>query len=310
MSPRTRGSARAISVGVAALIAVSPAAADPGLDSKAAPARISCYFDYGSGIFQIKVPETVSKQGPQPGVALIAPANGVVTISDGDGRPVECSGSVATLDATRTIVVVARRAGDPVALGLDLRQAPLTAGPTPEGDPGADIAIDARIGPGEVGIALGDLSDQVIGGTIGGVDALDLDAQASAGVDLLVDPQATLRLDSGGGANAITLDGGAGFDGPWTGPSVLAGGASNDLLIGGDATDLVFGGNGADQLYGRGGNDLLSAGGTGPDLLDCGANRDVALASGPGDTVRSCELKRRRLEAQRPHAVLPRWVVN
>jgi hypothetical protein len=49
-------------------------------------------------------------------------------------------------------------------------------------------------------------------------------------------------------------------------PSILDGGAGNDVILGGAGADVLLGGAGNDQLYGRGGRDIL-IGGTGADQL-------------------------------------------
>lgn len=248
---------------------------------------VSCSFNYSDRVLRVAVDSERVDGKRVPGVAVITAADGVLNVSGRGGAPVQCRGFIATLFSTASVSVESARPGRPVAFGLDLRRASLGA-----------IPVVAQLGGGELGIALGADSDYVAGGAVGDANALDLDAIASPGVDLTVDAPTTLRLDAGDGNNVVSLGGPGGFAGPWTSPTSIAGRSGDDVLAGGSATDLLFGGDGADEMYGLGGNDLLSADGSGPDTLDCGIGSDVALASNGGDTVRGCELKRRRLTKQ------------
>jgi RTX calcium-binding nonapeptide repeat (4 copies) len=293
--------ARRIAAAIAALAAlVMVAIAAAPSDSfalRATPQSPACSFRLADGILRLQVPELVAASGPLPGVAVITAADNSLAISDAVGDTVSCRGDVPTLYATHAIDVVPAAPGDSVELVLDLRRQALAPGAPDEGDASSEIELAAQLGDaGELAMALGAGPDFVSAGRIGDLAGLDLNAaEANPDVDVIVNPQARLRISSGDGGGVVSLAGGVGFTGPWTAPSTLAGGADNDLIVGGEATDIILGGDGADQMFGMGGNDLLSAGGTGPDLLDCGARRDVALASGPADTVRSCELRRRRL---------------
>ena len=251
----------------------------------AEPSRVSCYFDYGSGVLSVRVPQAGTRREPTPGVAVIRPQVGVITIGDGNGRPLGCSGSLPRTGDVRSIVVAPSRPQRSIALAIDLREAPLP--------PGA--FVDARLGRGQLGVALGPGWDRVAGGTIGAVSVLDLAYDGNVSADVFTSRRATLRLDAGEGDNIVSLAGGSGFDSPWAVPTSIAGRTGADVLVGGASTDLIFGGEGADRMYGVGGNDLLSAAGAGPDLLDCGDGSDVALASGPADAVAGCETRRRRL---------------
>ncbi len=272
MRTRVRGVAIIVSLLAAALGAVAAAPSD----AAAGPSQISCYFDYGSGVLKVRA----------PGVVLIRPETDVIAVADGRSRPIGCSGSLPRRGDTRTIIVGPSRPRQPVALGIDLRQAPLPPG----------VVVDARLGRGQMGIALGPASDRVAGGVLGGAAVLDLDFDGGLSADVVSNPAATLRLDAGEGDNVISLAGGGGFEGPWRSPTSLAGRMGADVIAGGAATDLIFGGDGPDRMFGLGGNDLLSAAGEGPDVVDCGAGRDIALASGPGDSVMACETRRRRLK--------------
>ncbi len=288
MRSPTRGLAVIFSLLGLALAALT--AAPSG--AEAGSSRVSCYFDYGSGVLSVRVPESGTRREPTPGVALVRPDAGVVTIGDGTGRPLGCSGSLPRTGDVRSIVVAPARPKNAIGLAVDLRQARLPQG----------AVIDARLGRGQLGVALGDGPDRVAGGGLAGAGVLDLDYDGTLSTDVVVNARATLRLDAGEGDNIISLAGGNGFDAAWASPTSIAGRTGADVLVGGAATDLIFGGDGADRMYGLAGNDLLSAAGAGPDLLDCGEGGDVALASGPGDSVTACESKRRRLSAERRYA--------
>ncbi len=292
-----RARARGVSLVIVLLVAgafgiavMSPRGAEAG-------PRVSCYFDYGSGLLKVRVPEGGTRREPSPGAAVIRPDAEVITVADAQGAPIGCSGSLPRTGDTRSIVVASTRPGKALALAIDLR-----AGSLPGG-----LVIDARLGRGQLGIALGPGADRVAGGTVAGADVLDLAYDGSVSADVRLNLGATLRLDAGEGDNIVSLGGGNGFDAAWASPTSLAGRTGADVIAGGAATDLIFGGDGADRMLGLGGNDLLSAAGAGPDLLDCGAGSDVALASGPGDSVTACETRRRRLEraADRGYVRLP-----
>lgn len=244
MSARARGVAIATTALIAAILS-GPAGASA---APTAP-HVSCSFHYDDRVLHVAVGATGAKHKREAGVGVVTAVDGVLNVTDRDGAPVRCQGFIATLFSTESILVEPAKPGDPVAFGLDLTRASL--GP---------VRLDARVGKGELGIALGPQSDVVTGGMVAGADALDLDATSSGGIDVVVDARAKLRLDAGEGDNVVNLSGGEGFDGPWVAPTTMAAGAGADVLVGGEATDILFGGDGADQLFGMGGNDLLSAG--------------------------------------------------
>ncbi len=66
-----------------------------------------------------------------------------------------------------------------------------------------------------------------------------------------------------------------------TTPTILDGGAGNDVLIGGGGNNVLLGGPGNDRLFGRVGRDIL-IGGDGRDLLAGGGDDDLLIA---GPTV-------------------------
>jgi RTX calcium-binding nonapeptide repeat (4 copies)/PKD domain len=74
------------------------------------------------------------------------------------------------------------------------------------------------------------------------------------------------------------IDGGAGNDllAAGGGDTVLLGGAGNDILIGGPGNNVLVGGDGNDILIGAGGRDLM-IGGMGSDLLTGGAGEDILI---------------------------------
>jgi hypothetical protein len=78
-----------------------------------------------------------------------------------------------------------------------------------------------------------------------------------------------------GGAGPNLIFGGAGNDRIWgnSGNDVIFGGGGNDTLMGQDGNDVLLGQDGADLLYGGNGNDVLD-GGTGYDTLLGQAGKD------------------------------------
>jgi hypothetical protein len=269
---------------------------------------VTCAFGYGDRVLEVRAPEIVADGESSPGVAVITAANGVLTVRDAAGARIACAGFVPTLFATEEIVVKPALPFGSVALGLDLRRSELAPGATDEGDGSSEIEVSAPLGVnGELGIALGDGSDYLLGGRLSEPDAINLNAdEARPDLDLVVNPEAQVRVSTGDGGGVASFDGGAGFSGPWSAPTTLGGGSGDDVLLGGASTDLIAGGGGADQMYGFGGHDLISAKGSGPDLIDCGARRDVVLASGRADSVRSCEIRRDTLSKRAAglHALL------
>jgi Ca2+-binding RTX toxin-like protein len=69
-----------------------------------------------------------------------------------------------------------------------------------------------------------------------------------------------------------------------TKPSLIDGGAGNDVLVGGAGDDTIFGGTGDDKLTGRNGRNVL-VGGEGKDVLTGGNGRDVLLGGAGADKL-------------------------
>lgn len=73
-------------------------------------------------------------------------------------------------------------------------------------------------------------------------------------------------------------------------PSMLHGGAGNDMLIGGAGNDLIFGGSGNDLLSGGRGNDFL-VGGNGRDSLLGDGGHDILVSGGVGNRYSISDLR-------------------
>ena len=142
------------------------------------------------------------------------------------------------------------------------------------------------------------------------------DAVGTVGVDMVAGASLPQRLYglsgddwiAGSATRATCLFGGDGDDmlALAGGGGIALGEAGADVLVGSDLDDGLSGGGGADSLQGRGGADVLRggsgldalSGGAGddvldsadglPELVDCGAGADTAIADAV-DVVVSCE---------------------
>lgn len=159
--------------------------------------------------------------------------------------------------------------------------------------PGSYSDVNGQIG--SVGIAIGTIIENAIGGT--GWDTITGNTAANtlegrAGGD-------TLRGEGGndtlfghvgrdalyGNAGEDTLYGGKWADSLYGGNNadVLYGGQSNDRMWGDNGHDTLYGGTGRDRLHGNSGNDVLR-GGRNDDALFGGGGMD-ALYGGAGDDL-------------------------
>jgi Ca2+-binding RTX toxin-like protein len=93
----------------------------------------------------------------------------------------------------------------------------------------------------------------------------------------------TYQLNTGGGADAVTVGAGVPRGSTDLGPGddTFAGQATNDVVHGGDGNDVLRGGGGNDQVFGDNGNDRV-AGQTGNDIVDGGAGDDQLEGAGDG----------------------------
>ena len=116
--------------------------------------------------------------------------------------------------------------------------------------------------------SVGDVVDEALSGTAGGVD--------------LVQSAITFTLATHGNVERLTLTGGVNRDGTGNAlNNVLIGNSGNNVLSGDDGNDQLFGGAGGDTLNGEAGNDILN-GEAGNDTLDGGIGTDT-MAGGLGD---------------------------
>jgi hypothetical protein len=137
--------------------------------------------------------------------------------------------------------------------------------------------------------------------------ALSVEISAGALNDLVVIPNADVRVSASGGSGddlietggaGDRLEGGEGVDSlvGHGGEDLLFGEEGDDLVQGGEDADRLFGGDGADILQGEAGDDDVLRGGLGRDLLRGGDGDDVlhgeagddALIGGAGqDTIKT-----------------------
>jgi Ca2+-binding RTX toxin-like protein len=91
-----------------------------------------------------------------------------------------------------------------------------------------------------------------------------------------------------GGGGGVTLEGAGGDDVllGGVGNDVLQGESGNDILSAGDGNDSLQGGSENDDLEGNGGSDTLDGGG-GEDFVDGGLGKDALLGGKGADTLRS-----------------------
>lgn len=168
--------------------------------------------------------------------------------------------------------------------------------------------LEGRAVPAAVAAALTPLGILAVGGT-DGADRISV-AQVGTGVKVLSGttavgtyPAASVKavvVAAGSGNDVVDLaplgfavaapslvNGGAGDDviNGGRGTDILFGGAGNDILIGGAGNDLLFGQDGSDYLSGGAGDDWLG-GGAGADYLYGDAGRNVLCDTATGN-VRS-----------------------
>lgn len=130
-----------------------------------------------------------------------------------------------------------------------------------------------------------DLSVDTIDGGAGN-DTLDLSDRAAFSLDLSDAKYISIETVTGGGgsdiitaaplSSGVRLNGGGGAD-------ALTGGSGGDTLDGGDGVDTLVGGDGDDSLIGAAGDDNLE-GGAGADTLVAGSGSDW-LKGGDGNDV-------------------------
>jgi Ca2+-binding RTX toxin-like protein len=88
-------------------------------------------------------------------------------------------------------------------------------------------------------------------------------------------------------------------------PSVLRGGAGNDILVGGSGPDVLLGESGDDLLFGGAGNDLL-IGGQGNDVLFGGTGDDILVADCTSYDQNLTALASIQAEWNSPHSLAAR----
>jgi Ca2+-binding RTX toxin-like protein len=98
-----------------------------------------------------------------------------------------------------------------------------------------------------------------------------------------ITPGRGYRLDTGDGADTVTIAAGApgGITDLGPGNDAFTGQGAADVVHGGDGDDLLRGGGGNDQIFGDNGNDVV-AGQTGNDVVDGGAGDDQLEDAGDG----------------------------
>jgi Ca2+-binding RTX toxin-like protein len=195
-----------------------------------------------------------------------------------DGTP--CGG--ATVHNTDAIRVAPRGGGVDASVHVSLVGGPLAPGFTdePGGSDEIELSTTEADGGGAAGVRGSHGPDEIVVGAAG----VNLNAGETDGVDVDVIASDGVGVDGDGGADMISLDGGAGTGDPRQGTSA-SGGEGDDVLTGSPGHDLLEGGPGNDRLDGRDDGDALS-GGTGDDDLIGGDSGDLAtesLSGGPGD---------------------------
>jgi Ca2+-binding RTX toxin-like protein len=309
---------KAASLGVVAVVGLVLFGAAPS-----AQARLSCSF---SGL-----PRNLLSVTATGGSFAEVSRSGQDIVVRGSGRPVACSGGVATVLNTDTIKV--SRRGRFESAYLLLAGGPFAPGATPEAGGASEIEIEFSgpngvlifgtrqadafewgPGPGAAhapGLNLnpGDTDDEDVDVTLTtGLAFAFLSAKGGQGNDTIIPspggpfPNGGVSSSGGPGDDRLMAPkNSGGTEVGQTGDDVLIGGRRGDLLIGGSGNDRFRGGGGPDRISGGRGRDLI-LGGSGRDSLTsrdswrdrvrCGPGRDQVKAD-RRDQLRGCELVRR-----------------
>jgi hypothetical protein len=182
---------------------------------------------------------------------------------------------------------------DPVALGFTGNQTRTVRLKVSDGDGGVSIVTTTVQLLGQGTILSGGVLFVVGSGTAG-----DIVQVAKSGSQITVSNGGTqsfsaaavsqIQVRTRGGNDIVivglevtvptVIDGGAGNDllTAGGGDTVLLGGVGNDILVGGPGNNVLVGGDGTDILLGAGGRDLM-IGGKGSDLLTGGTGEDILI---------------------------------